>query len=109
MLAAAIWLWVAPDRIYHCSDDVGPIAPYEWLTPGILRNPFGLFHMILFASPRFVHAGMKMGENNVDHYIWPAPLVWLIWLGFVAGAFLLPVLILPLCSRLWQMYQSRRQ
>jgi hypothetical protein len=100
VLSAAVWSWFAPDRIYHCSDDAGSIPLSKSMTL-VFTQPLGAASLIFYASPPFVHAGAKMGDD-VDHYIWPAPIVWLIWLSFVACAFSLPALVIRMFSRFYE-------
>ena len=103
VLSGAVWSWFAPDRIYHCSDDAGSI-PLSSFTHWVFTSPLGPLFYIYYASPPFVHAGARMGDNDFDHYIWPAPIVWLIWLGIVACAFYLPELVIRTFLRF---YKSR--
>ena len=101
VLGAAVWSWFAPDRIYHCSDDAGSIPLAKSMTM-VFTHPLTAVFLLYYASPPFVHAGARMGDNDVDHYIWPAPIVWLIWLTLVACAVLLPVLVMRMFSRFYE-------
>ena len=97
VLAAAVWLWLAPDRLYHCCDDVGPL-PFPKSLAMVLRHPSSAIALVRFSLPPFVHAGATMG-SDFDHYIWPAPIVYLTWLGLLGVALLLPALVANLLPR----------
>ncbi len=60
--AALVWDAVAADRLYRCTDSLGP---FDFVPP-------------------FVHA------VGGDHYIAPAWLVWLIWAALLGAALGLP-------------------
>ena len=66
LLSALLWDAVAVDKLFVCTDSVG-----AW-----------------DIIPPFVHSCCG------DHYVAPAPLVWLLWLGILGVAFTLPVAII---------------
>jgi hypothetical protein len=67
---ATVWCGIVARRLYYCSDGV---PPFDFIPP-------------------FVH------NAGGDHYIAPAPLVWLLWIILLAVALLLPVVMIRLFS-----------
>ena len=101
VVASALWMWLAPDRLYHCWDDMGPMTPSQSATL-VFSHPLGALGLLINFVPPFVHSGGPRGDGESDHFIWPAPLVYLVWLGLAALAFLLPALIMRGFSRLYR-------
>lgn len=73
--AAIVWTFTAPERLYHCYDEV-PIIAF---------------------TPPFVHpwADIFDGAGKVDllghdYYIWPVWAVYSVWLCFVVIALFVP-------------------
>ena len=83
LIAALVWSAVAPERFYHCWDDV-PIATF---------------------IPPFVHPEFPLSKSNFDHYILPERTVYSIWFGFVALATLVPAVPVLLLRQFWRFYQ----
>ena len=61
--ASIVWTGIAPERLYHCSDDMP----------------------ILTAIPPFVH-----GSGLGDYFIVSPGIVYFTWFAFLAAAVLLP-------------------
>ena len=78
LLAAFAWSAFAPERLYHCWDDVP----------------------LLTCLPPFVHPEANTGAL-VDHYIWPAWAAYTLWFGIIALTFVLPALLGWLTFREW--------
>lgn len=73
----------------------------------VFTQPLSAAFLVFYACPPFVHAGAKMG-NDVDHFIWPAPIVWLIWLSLATCAFSFPALIIRMFSRFYENGRTQR-
>jgi hypothetical protein len=86
-LAAMLWIWLAPERLYYCCDDVGPMPPGESLSV-VVGHPL----LFLFtAMPPFAHYGIiGDGGKPGDYYIWQEPIVYGIWIALFASAILWP-------------------
>jgi hypothetical protein len=76
--AAVLWSCIAPDKFYHMSYD----APIVTFIPPFTRP---------WAD--------TINGRLLDYYIWSAWVVYALWFGFVAVAFLLPALIVQLLQR----------
>ena len=74
---AAMWEFVGPGKLYHCSD------------------PFPIFNFF----PPFVHTAPQPGYNTGDYFIAPEWVVWTVWAVFMVVVCVLPLVILKL-SRL---------
>jgi hypothetical protein len=83
ILAALIWDGIAVDKLFYCSDSCGPI---DFIPP-------------------FVHS------VGGDHYIAPAPIVWLLWFGLVALTLAVPAVAIlggfALYNRLMDKLESK--
>ena len=67
------WLFVGPRCLYHCWDDAPPFVISWW--------------------PPFIHQWANSTDGKLrDYYLVPEWLVYLVWLLFIAGIFLLPAL-----------------
>ncbi len=77
-VSALIWLFVAPDRLYHCWDDAPPFI-ISWFPP-------------------FIHPWANTG-NLTDYFIWPWWAVYLVWFLLVAAALSVPAFVVWLCQR----------
>jgi hypothetical protein len=70
-LFAIAWALLAPGHLYYCWDDAAPFL-VSWYPP-------------------FIHPWANSTDGNlVDRYIAPVWVVYVVWLSFVAGAFVLP-------------------
>ena len=73
-LFALGWLVIAPTHLYHCWDDCPPFV-ISWCPP-------------------FIHPWANSMDGNLrDYYLAPEWLVYLVWLSFIAGIFLLPAFV----------------
>jgi len=71
---AVDWAFIAPGHLYYCWDD-GPPFMVSWYPP-------------------FIHPWANSADGTlIDRYLVPGWLVYLVWLSFVAGAFLLPAIL----------------
>ena len=71
LLFAVAWLLIAPEHLYHCSDDFPPFV-ISWCPP-------------------FIHPWANSTDGKLrDYFVWPQWSVYLIWFSFVVGVFLLP-------------------
>lgn len=69
---AVIWACIAPVYLYHCYDDFWPFV-ISWYPP-------------------FIHPWANTPDGNLrDYYLVPGWVVYLAWLGCIAGALLTPV------------------
>ncbi|HEV2207362.1 MAG TPA: hypothetical protein VG167_01200 [Verrucomicrobiae bacterium] len=74
LLFAIAWLVVAPNYLYHCWDDAPPFV-ISWFPP-------------------FIHPWANSADGNLrDYYLAPEWVVYLVWLTFIAGIFVLPALV----------------
>ena len=74
LLVAVAWLFLAPERLYHCWDDAPPFL-ISWYPP-------------------FIHPESNSLDGNLrDYYLWPEWTVYCIWFSFVGLAFLLPAFV----------------
>src|SRR5689334_22617668 len=65
------WLFVAPEHLYHCRDDVWPFL-ISW-------------------RPPFIHPWANLADDILrDYFVWPEWSVYLVWFSFVGGVFLVP-------------------
>jgi hypothetical protein len=78
--AALVWDRVAVDKLFYCSDSLGP---FDFMPP-------------------FVH--LQYG----DYYIAPRGLVWVLWAALVSLAVTLPAAAIWVCSWSWR-YCSRHR
>ena len=78
LVAAVVWSAFAPERLYHCDDDMP----------------------LLTCLPPFVHPWVNRGAT-VDYYIWPAWTVYSLWFGIIALTFIFPALLGWLTFREW--------
>jgi hypothetical protein len=68
------WLFIAPSSLYHCWDDAPPFV-ISWYPP-------------------FIHPWADSTDGKLrDYYLVPEWVVYLVWLSFIAGVFLLPALV----------------
>lgn len=74
LLFATAWLFIAPNYLYHCWDDAPPILT-SWFPP-------------------FIHPRANSTDGKLrDYYLAPEWCVYLVWLLFIAGIFLVPALV----------------
>jgi hypothetical protein len=70
---AIAWLIIAPGHLYYCWDDAPPFV-ISWCPP-------------------FIHPWADSADGKLrDYFIWPAWSVYLVWISFLAGVFLVPAL-----------------
>jgi len=76
-LFAVAWALVAPYRLYHCWDDAAPFL-VSWFPP-------------------FIHPWADSADGALrDYYLVPEWVVFGTWYGFIAGALLLPMILILL-------------
>lgn len=85
LCAARVWSCLAPERFYHCWDDIP------------------LFAFI----PPFVHPEFPVNSQEFDHFILPKNTVYLVWCCFVAVAALAPASAVLAVGRLWRTCERR--
>jgi hypothetical protein len=71
LVFASAWAMIAPNYLYHCWDDV-PLFGVSW-------------------HPPFIHPWANSADGQLfDYYRVPEPLVYGVWLLFIAGVFVAP-------------------